>query len=57
MDVKTEFLNGNIDETSYMVQPENFVSGDLKNMVYKLTKSIYRLKQASLVNGTTNFIM
>jgi len=25
MDVKTVFLNGNIDETTYMVQPENCV--------------------------------
>ena len=47
MDVKTAFLNGNIDETIYMVQPENFVSGDPKNMVCKLRKSIYGLKQAS----------
>ncbi|RVW56172.1 Retrovirus-related Pol polyprotein from transposon TNT 1-94 [Vitis vinifera] len=47
MDVKTEFLNGDIDETIYMVQPENFVSEDSKNMVCKLTKSIYGLKQAS----------
>jgi hypothetical protein len=47
MDVKTAFLNGNIEETIYMVQPENFVSGDPKNMVCKLTKSIYGLKQAS----------
>ena len=47
MDVKTAFLNGDIDETIYMVQPENFESGDSKNMVCKLTKSIYGLKQAS----------
>ncbi|RVW94715.1 Retrovirus-related Pol polyprotein from transposon TNT 1-94 [Vitis vinifera] len=47
MDVKTAFLNGDIDETIYMVQPENFVSKDSKNMVCKLTKSIYGLKQAS----------
>ena len=25
MDVKTAFLNGDIDETIYMVQPEHFV--------------------------------
>ena len=47
MDVKTAFLNGNIDETIYMVQLENFISGDPKSMVYKLKKSIYDLKQAS----------
>ena len=47
MDVKTAFLNGDIDETIYMVQPENFVSGDTKKMVFKLKKSIYGLKQAS----------
>ena len=47
MDVKNAFLNGDIDETIYMVQPENFVSGDTKMMVCKLKKSIYGLKQAS----------
>ena len=47
MDVKTTFLNGDIDETIYMVQPENFVSRDTKKMVCKLKKSIYGLKQAS----------
>ena len=47
MDVKTAFLNGDIDETIYMVQLENFVSGDTKRMVCKLQKSIYGLKQAS----------
>ncbi|KAL5738483.1 hypothetical protein ACOSP7_031244 [Xanthoceras sorbifolium] len=41
------FLNGDIDETIYMVQPKNFVSGDPKKMVCKLKKSIYGLKQAS----------
>lgn len=47
MDVKTAFLNGDIDETIYMVQPENFVIGDPKQMVCRLKKSIYGLKQAS----------
>ena len=47
MDVKTAFLNGDIDETIYMVQPENFVFGDPKKMVCKLKKSIYGLKHAS----------
>ena len=47
MDVKTTFLNGNIDETIYMVQQKNFVSRDPKSMVCKLKKSINGLKQAS----------
>ncbi|KAL9250241.1 Retrovirus-related Pol polyprotein from transposon TNT 1-94-like protein [Drosera capensis] len=47
MDVKTAFLNGDIEETIYMQQPENFVSGDPKKMVCKLKKSISGLKQAS----------
>ena len=47
MDVKTAFLNGDIDETIYLVQPENFVSGDTKRMVCKLKKSIYGLKEVS----------
>ena len=33
MDVKTAFLNGDIDETIYMVQPENFVSEDPKTFM------------------------
>ena len=33
MDVKTAFLNGEIDEIIYMEQPENFVIGDPKSMV------------------------
>ncbi|CAM8931703.1 unnamed protein product [Rhodiola kirilowii] len=40
MDVKTTFLNGDIDEVIYMVQPENLERGDSKNMVCKLRKSI-----------------
>ena len=35
MDVKIAFLNGDIDETIYMVQLENFVSRDTKKMVCK----------------------
>ena len=47
MHVKTAFLNGDISEKNYMVQPENFVSGDANSLVCKLKKSIYGLKQAS----------
>jgi hypothetical protein len=47
MDVKTAFLNGNIEEELYMVQPEGFVSPENVGKVCKLQRSIYGLKQAS----------
>ena len=47
MDVKTTFLNGSLDETIYMVQPEGFIAKGQEKKVCKLQKSIYRLKQAS----------
>ena len=47
MDVKTEFLNGNIEEELYMVQPEGFVNPEDAGKVCKLQRSIYGLKQAS----------
>ncbi|GJW01537.1 retrotransposon protein, putative, ty1-copia subclass [Tanacetum coccineum] len=47
MDVKTAFLNGNLNEEVYMVQPEGFVNPKYPNRVCKLKCSIYELKQAS----------
>src|SRR4051812_37492124 len=47
MDVKTAFLNGDIDEELYMVQPTCFVDPKDANKVCKLQRSIYGLKQAS----------
>ncbi|RVW75186.1 Retrovirus-related Pol polyprotein from transposon TNT 1-94 [Vitis vinifera] len=41
MDVKTVFLNGNIDETIYMVQPENFESNDSKQLENTIDQCIY----------------
>ncbi|GAA0160446.1 hypothetical protein LIER_16997 [Lithospermum erythrorhizon] len=41
MDVKTVFLNGNIDEMIYMVHLENFESGDPKNMVNDVDDCVY----------------
>ena len=53
MDVKTTFLNGNLDETIYMVQPEGFIAKDQEKKVYKLQKSIYGLKRHPSL-GTSN---
>src|SRR3954462_9969838 len=47
MDVKTTFLNGNIEEEFYMMQPEGFVDPKNIGKVCKLQRSIYGLKQAS----------
>ena len=47
MDVKTAFLNGNLDQSIYMMQPEGFVIQGQEQKVCKLQKSIYGLKQAS----------
>lgn len=47
MDEKTAFLSGVLDEEVYMRQPEGFVNSDNDQLVCKLNKSIYGLKQAS----------
>nr|GEU47112.1 hypothetical protein [Tanacetum cinerariifolium] len=47
MDVKTAFLNGRSDKEIYMEQPEGYVDPKYPNLVCKLQRSIYGLKQAS----------
>ncbi|RDY13430.1 hypothetical protein CR513_01661, partial [Mucuna pruriens] len=39
MDVKTVFLNGDIDKTIYMMQLENFVSHESKSMFHQVITS------------------
>ncbi|GJU87594.1 zinc finger, CCHC-type containing protein [Tanacetum coccineum] len=46
MDVKTAFLNGNLDKEVYMKQPVGFVMPGYEHKLCKLVKSLYGLKQA-----------
>jgi hypothetical protein len=45
MNVKTTFLNGEIEEEVYIEQPEEFVIYNEKSHVYRLKKALYGLKQ------------
>ena len=47
MDVKTTFLNGELDEEIYMDQPLGFEAKGQERKVCRLKRSIYGLKQAS----------
>ena len=44
MDVKTAFLNGDLDEEIYMEQPEGFLVPGQEKKVFRLVKSLYGLK-------------
>ena len=46
MDVKSTFLNGDLEEEVYMEQPEGFHVQDASQFVYRLRKALYGLKQA-----------
>jgi hypothetical protein len=47
LDVKTTFLNGELKEDIYMIQPEGFEQDEHEENVYKLKRSFYGLKQSS----------
>lgn len=46
MDVKTAFLHGDLEEENYMSQLEHYVVKGKSNLVCKLKKSLYGLKQS-----------
>ena len=45
MDVETAYLQGNLNDSIYMHQPEGYISKTEPNKVCKLLKPIYGLKQ------------
>jgi hypothetical protein len=46
MDVKSAFLNGELEEEVYIKQPEGFQLSENTDYVCKLKKALYGLKQA-----------
>jgi hypothetical protein len=46
MDVKTTFLHGDLEEEIYMKQPKGFVLKGKQELVCKLKRSLYSLKQS-----------
>ena len=44
MDVKTAFLHGELEEDTYMQQPEGFITSEKEDHVCLLKKSLYGLK-------------
>ncbi|CAL9020950.1 unnamed protein product [Prunus brigantina] len=46
MDVKTTFLHRDLEEDIYMSQPQGFIEASKGNMVCRLKKSLYGIKQS-----------
>jgi hypothetical protein len=46
LDIKTAFLNCDLEEDLYMEQPEGYFDEDKSDYICKLKKCIYGLKQA-----------
>jgi len=44
MDVKSTFLNGDLEEEVYIEQPEGFILGNDTKLVCRLKKALYGLK-------------
>ncbi|GJY20058.1 retrovirus-related pol polyprotein from transposon TNT 1-94 [Tanacetum coccineum] len=58
MDVKTTFLNDELQKEVYVNQPEGFVDPDHPTHVYHLKKALYGLKQApqACTSGSAQFL-
>ena len=52
MDVKTTFLNGQIEEELYIEQSEGFETFDCESHVCRLNRALYRMKQAPRASYT-----
>jgi hypothetical protein len=46
LDVKTNFLHGDLEEEIYMQQPQGYEVKGKENLVCKCKKSLYGLKQS-----------
>ena len=46
LDVKSAFLNGDLEEEVYIEQPKGYMKKGNKDKVYRLRKVLYGLKQA-----------
>ena len=46
MDVKSSFLNGELEEEVYIEQPKIFLLSNKEDYVYRLKKALYGLKKA-----------
>ena len=59
IDVKTAFLNNNIEEEIYMMQPESFIAKNQEHMVCKLKRSIYGLKHGTsyLIKQSSHLVL
>ncbi|GKF24120.1 retrovirus-related pol polyprotein from transposon TNT 1-94 [Tanacetum coccineum] len=58
MDVKTAFLNGDLQEEVFVSQPKGFEDQDNPTHVYRLKKAFYGLKQAPMAHqghGITHY--
>ena len=63
MDMKTTFLNDDIDEMIYMLQLKDIMLRDLKNMIYKLNHGIWLqnfikdcIQQMVLIDHSSYFV-